>query len=99
MFLVLVNYVKPISEIDAHLADHVRFLDAGYAEGLFLASGPQIPRTGGVILARAASRAALEAALAKDPFAVHNLARYDIVEFVPVKTAPELAGLREEPRG
>jgi len=99
MFVVLISYIKPVSAIDAHIEDHVRFLDAGYADGLFLASGRQIPRTGGVILARSASRAALEAALAKDPFAVHNLARYDIVEFIPSKTAPELAGVREEPRG
>jgi uncharacterized protein YciI len=99
MFVVLLTYLAPVSEIDARLADHVRFLDAGYADGLFLASGRQTPRTGGVILARAASRAALETALAKDPFAVHNLARYDIVEFTPTKTTPDLACLREEPKG
>ena len=49
MFVVLITYLKPISEIDAQLADHVRFLDEQYAKGLFLASGRQVPRTGGVI--------------------------------------------------
>ena len=43
MFVIMVNYVKPLSEIDAHLESHRRFLDEGYAAGYFLASGPRVP--------------------------------------------------------
>lgn len=95
MYLVLVQYIAPLEVIDQLLADHVRFLDEQYAAGIFLASGRQVPRTGGVILARAASRAALDAILARDPFAQHKAARYDVVEFAPSKAAPELACLLE----
>jgi len=95
MFLVLMTYIAPLEVIDALLADHVRFLDEQYAAGVFLASGRQVPRKGGVILARAESRAALEAILARDPFARHNAARCEVVEFTPSKTAPELACLQE----
>ena len=55
MFVILVNYIEPLNEIDAHLEAHRRFLDEGYAAGYFLVSGPRVPRTGGVILAKAAS--------------------------------------------
>ena len=41
----------------------------------------------------APSREALLDVLAQDPFACEGAARYDVVEFTPSMTAPELAGL------
>ena len=52
MFIVTLTYLKPVEEIDALMHDHVAWLKKGYADGLFIASGRQVPRTGGVILAR-----------------------------------------------
>lgn len=95
MFLVMVNYIKPLDVIDALLADHIRYLDKQYAAGVFLASGRRIPRTGGVILARSPNRAALDAVLVQDPFAQHQAAEYQVVEFSPTKAAPELGCLLE----
>ncbi len=90
MFVIMVNYIKPLSEIDAHLEAHRRFLDEGYAEGYFLASGPRVPRTGGVILAKAASAEQLKAFLEKDPFSRSGIATYDVVEFNVMKFDPRL---------
>jgi len=90
MFVIMVNYIKPLGEIDAHLEAHRRFLDEGYAAGYFLASGPRVPRTGGVILARAASFGELEAFIDKDPFNRAGAATYDIVEFNALKFDPRL---------
>lgn len=93
MFLVLLTYAKPLSVIDALLEEHVRFLETQYRQGLFLLSGRQEPRAGGVILARAESREALLAVLDQDPFRREGAARYEVIEFTPTKAAPELAGL------
>jgi uncharacterized protein YciI len=93
MFIVLVHYIRPLEEVEALLAEHRRYLDEQYAKGLFLASGPQVPRTGGAILARAASRAELEGALSIDPFRAAGVATYEIIEFAPNKFVPELGGL------
>jgi uncharacterized protein YciI len=93
MFVVLVKYVRPIEEIEAHLAEHRRFLDEHYASGHFLASGPRVPRTGGILLARAASREELEGLLAADPFRIAGVAEYEILEFAPNKLAPQLKEL------
>ncbi len=93
MFLVLLTYEKPLSVIDALLEEHVRFLETQYRQGLFLLSGRQEPRAGGVILARAESREALLAVLDQDPFRREGAARYEVIEFTPTKAAPELAGL------
>ena len=88
MFIVTLTYLKPLEEIDALMHDHVEWLKQGYAEGLFIASGRRVPRTGGVILARSGDEAALRANLARDPFVVHGAARVDVVEFAASMTAP-----------
>ncbi|WP_406278809.1 YciI family protein [Embleya sp. NBC_00896] len=93
MFVITLTYAVPVEEIDALMADHLEWLDRHYAAGTLLASGRRVPRTGGVILARAADRAALDAVLAEDPFARAGAAAYDVVEFAPTRTAPGLEGL------
>jgi len=93
VFVVLLTYTKSLDVIDALLAEHVRFLEANYARGVFLASGRRVPRTGGVILARADSRPALETILADDPFARAGAADYEVIEFVPGNVAPGLEEL------
>jgi len=87
MFVVVLHYVRPLSEIEAHLPEHRGFLDKHYAAGHFLASGAQEPRVGGVILARNLSREALDAVLAEDPFHRERLAEYQVIEFTPSKYA------------
>jgi len=91
MFLVLLTYEKPLEVIDALLEEHVRFLDEYHGQGVLLLSGRQVPRTGGLILARAGSREALMGILSRDPFWREGAARYEVIEFLPGKAAPELA--------
>ena len=94
MFIVTLTYLKPVEEIDALMPGHIEWLDKGYADGLFIASGRRVPRTGGVILARSGDERALRATLAADPFSVHGAARFDVVEFTPTKTTPGAEGLK-----
>jgi uncharacterized protein YciI len=88
MFIVTLTYIRPLEELDALMDAHVSWLKTHYESGLFVASGRQVPRKGGVILARSGDRAALEALLARDPFVQNGVARTDVIEFVPRMTAP-----------
>ena len=90
MFIVSISYQRPLSEIEAHLEEHIAFLNKHYASGTFLASGPKQPRTGGVILATAPTREALEAILEEDPFKREQLASYEITEWLANRSAPGL---------
>lgn len=90
MFVVLLTYIASLDQVDDHLPAHRRFLSSNYASGVFLLSGRKEPRDGGVILAQAESRQALEAVLAQDPFRTHGVADYQIVEFIPTMAAPFL---------
>ncbi len=87
MFIVTLTYVRPLEQLDALMDAHVTWLKKHYASGLFVASGRQVPRKGGVILARSGDRGALDAVLARDPFVQNGVARADVLEFVPSMTA------------
>ena len=81
MFVIELSYKVDLSEIDAHMAAHVRFLKKYYASGNFLVSGRKIPRDGGIILAVGSSRQDIEAIAREDPFYEHGLADFRIIEF------------------
>ncbi|ATY33694.1 YciI family protein [Sphingomonas psychrotolerans] len=92
MIVAILAYKAPLETVDLHRAAHIEWLRARYADGTMLASGRQTPPTGGVLLLRA-TRAAAEALLAQDPFAVHDIADYTLTEFTPTMTAPGLEAL------
>ncbi|MGX1546256.1 YciI family protein [Streptomyces adustus] len=95
MFVLELTYTAPLEAVDAVLDAHVAWLDEQYEKGLFLASGRKDPRDGGVILAVAADRAAIEEVAAGDPFTVAGVCAYRITEFTATKTAPALEPYRE----
>lgn len=90
-FVIDVTYEKPLDQVKRRMAAHLAVLERGYASGTFLLSGRKNPRTGGVILAQAETREALDALLATDPF--HEVARFKITEFTPTKAASQLVHL------
>lgn len=83
MFIAILTYKKPLSEVDRFLAAHREYLSKHYAAGDFIASGPQTPRVGGVIMIKANDRTAVDAIIAQDPFNINGIADYQIVEFTP----------------
>lgn len=83
MFIAILTYRKPLEEVDRYLQDHRDYLTEHYASGDLIASGPQNPRIGGVIMIKAENRTAVEAILAQDPFNINGIADYQIVEFTP----------------
>jgi uncharacterized protein YciI len=81
MFVIELVYKADLSAIDAHMTAHVKFLKKYYASGNFLISGRKIPRDGGIILAVAKQRSDIERIVHEDPFHVHGLADFRIIEF------------------
>lgn len=83
MFIAILTYKKPLSEVDKYLQAHRDYLAEHYAAGDFIASGPQNPRIGGVIMIKAADREAVNTIISQDPFNINGIADYQIVEFTP----------------
>ena len=83
MFIAILTYKKPLNEVDQFLTAHREYLAEHYAVGDFIASGPQTPRVGGVIMMKATDHASVDAIIAQDPFNINGIADYQIVEFTP----------------
>lgn len=93
MFVVTLTYVAGLDAIDAAMPRHMAWLRRQYADGVFVVSGRQVPRVGGVILATGVSRKELDERLAGDPFVADGLAEVAVIEFNASQTAPALEGL------
>jgi uncharacterized protein YciI len=84
-FIVEATYLVPFGQIRDTIPRHRAFLQKGYDLGMFLCSGPKDPPTGGFLVAKAGSKAELEALFEDEPFRLANLASFTFTEFMPVK--------------
>jgi uncharacterized protein YciI len=92
MFAIHSVYLKPIEEVDLYLPAHRAFLKDLYARGITICSGPQVPRTGGFILLNAASKSEAMGFMKDDPYVIHGVAAYSIIEFEPRSFAEGFTG-------
>ncbi len=90
MYVVNLTYTAPLERVDDALEAHRAFLERQFDAGVFIAAGPKLPRTGGIILAARIERERLDAILATDPFAQQQLATYAVEEFKVTRLAPGL---------
>lgn len=95
MYIINLHYTKNIEEVDALVDDHIEYLKKQYEKGIFIASGRKVPRTGGIILARAISLEELDQVIAEDPFHINGVAEYNITQFIPTMMAKGLEGLQD----
>ena len=98
MFIIELVYKVDLAQIDAHMREHMRFVNAHYAAGNFLVSGRKIPRDGGIIVAVGADRAAIEAIASQDPFVTLGLADVRVTEFRASQRAKDIQARIENER-
>lgn len=96
MFIIDLHYIVPLEQLDAHMAEHVKFLNTYYKQHIFLTSGRKVPRTGGIIIATGKSKEELEAIMSEDPFCKHRLAEVTITEFLNSQMHPEFKKMMKE---
>jgi uncharacterized protein YciI len=93
MFIINLNYIVPLEVLDAHMKDHVKFLQKYYKKNVFVASGRKVPRTGGIILALAKSKEEVEQIMGEDPFITNHLAEFSVTEFLTSQVHPDFKKL------
>ena len=94
MLIAILNYIRPLSEVDAILPAHREFLKQLLQEGKLLIAGRQNPRIGGVMIAKNVTRDEFEALLKKDPLS--KVYEYQIIELIPSFYAECLKDLLED---
>ncbi|SEF26310.1 Uncharacterized conserved protein YciI, contains a putative active-site phosphohistidine [Amycolatopsis pretoriensis] len=95
MYIALLTYTAPETEVDYALPDHSEWLRKQFTKGVFLVSGKGNGAADQVILTRSVLRGKLDAVLASDPFVIRRLARYEVIEFTATRTAQELLAINE----
>lgn len=90
-FLVQINYTVPVEVLGDAIRLHREFLQTGYERGWLLMSGPRVPASHGIVIARAPSQQELEAFFMDDPYRLNGLATHTFTEFNPVKFQPLLS--------
>lgn len=93
MYIIDLNYIVPLEQLDAHMTNHVKYLHKYFKQNTFVASGRKVPRTGGIILALADSKEEVERIISEDPFFIHKLAEFTITEFQTSQMHPQLKPL------
>ncbi len=95
MYIASLNYIKSLNEVEKYLEEHVKFLEKYYEMGKFVCSGRKNPRTGGIILLNAENLSEVEKIISEDPFNIHKIAEYEIIEFLPTKYNEKFKGFVE----
>jgi uncharacterized protein YciI len=83
-FIIIIHYIESVERINEIRPRHREFLDKGYNDGIVLYSGPQVPRTGGLIAARGKTEEEVKAFFRNDPYQKEKAAEYQFIEFEPV---------------
>ena len=91
-FVVLIHYTAPVAAVDAIRPAHLDHVEEYARQGIFRAWARRDPPAGGVLVAAAPDRAALEAILAEDPYVRGGVARTEIVTFNPANVREVLGG-------
>ena len=91
MILILLRYVKPIEDVEAHTPAHRAYLDVLQKEGKIIFSGPREPRVGGVILTTLDNEVEATKMICDDPFFEQGIAEYDVIRFNPIRSDPRFA--------
>ena len=96
MYVVSLTYRVPQEIVDFHNDAHIAWLQKAFDDGVFIAAGRKIPRTGGLLLSQA-ERATLDASLAQDPFYFNGVADFEVLEFHAGRVAPGYENLLDSP--
>lgn len=88
LHLVLLNFADP-SKAGEHMDGHNQWIDAGFADGIFVLTGT-MPGRGGTVLMRASTTAEVEDRVARDPFVAYGVVTPEVIEIIPSRLADGL---------
>lgn len=86
MIVLKSTYIADASQLQQHLDAHLAWVEEGYSNGNFLASGLRTGAVGAMIIVRGLSADEMQQMLSRDPFVVNAIAEYEILEFDAMRT-------------
>lgn len=99
LFIALLNYKKPLDEINEIREEHLKFIGKYTSLGKLLTAGRQNPPAGGTILAYNVTREELTEILQNDPYYLKGFVEHSIIEFTPGLYSEEFKNMIETLEG
>ena len=82
-FIIVITYTESTERINEVRPKHREFLEKAYEKNIALFSGPQVPKTGGLIAAKGNSIEEIKDYFSNDPYQKEKVADYKFIEFEP----------------
>ena len=95
MFCVQLRFSHNKSQAARHMAEHTRWVQQGFDEGVFLVAGSLVDQQGGMVIAHNTTHDALSARLARDPFVAAEVVTAEITPMVPNRVDARLQFLMD----
>ena len=89
-FLINIHYIQPLEKVVEVTPEHRAYLKTKYDAGILLFSGPRVPRTAGVLFAKAEDVSVITDMIASDPFKIQSIGDYEVIEIAPAMWAEQL---------
>ncbi|HKJ52957.1 MAG TPA: YciI family protein [Gammaproteobacteria bacterium] len=83
MFVIFLKFSANRERAGEFMDGHNAWLKQGFDDGVFLLAGSLQPGLGGAVIARDASREAIEVRVEADPFVDQGVVDAEILEFAP----------------
>ena len=93
MFIVLLKITGSKERAAEVMAEHKAWLQKGFDDGVFLASGNLTGQPGGGIVVYGLKEAELQQRTSQDPFVRYGIVAVEIIEITPSNVDPRLAFL------
>ena len=80
--IAIIRYRRPLEEVMQHTDAHRAYLQELKQQGLMIASGPMVPRNGGMLLLRVPdndAQAKLDSIRDNDPYVRSGMAQYELL--------------------
>lgn len=96
MFFVFLKFSSKKDQAPRHMAEHKRWIEQGFEEGVFLVTGSLSGNQGGIVVAHNTTREALEARIALDPFVAEDVVKAEIAQVLPHRADERLRFLLQQ---
>jgi uncharacterized protein YciI len=95
MFCVVLRFSHNKAQAAVHMAEHKRWVEQGFDDGVFLLSGSLAGQQGGMLVAHNTTHEALMARVALDPFVAQGVVAAEITHMRPSRAEARLQFLLE----
>ncbi len=95
MFVVQLKFSTNRSRASEWMEQHKSWLQRGFDDGVFMASGSLRTQPGGCIVAHGLDMAGLQQRLSEDPFVAHDVVSVEVIDVAMSKAEPRLQFLLE----